>query len=71
MRVTRLNGHCFAVRSLASPKHVRRSRQWHVRQARRFEDQDRPDRFHLEDDGDLETIGSAYNKGGVRNDHVP
>jgi hypothetical protein len=72
MRVARLNGHRFAVRSLASRDHLRRSRQWRVRQARRLEDHDREFCFQKDDHwhGDLEAIPAAY-YGGNREDHVP
>jgi hypothetical protein len=71
MRVARLNGHRFAVRSLARRDHLRRSRQWHLRQARRLEDHDRLISFQTDDEwrGDVEPAPPTY-YGGRREDHV-
>jgi hypothetical protein len=71
MRVARLNGHRFAVRSLAGPDLLGRSRRWHVRQARRLEDHERAISFQTDDEwrGDVEPVPPTY-YGGSREDHV-
>jgi len=70
MRVARYNGHRFAVRSLSGRDHMRRSRQWRVRQARRLEDYDRAISVQTDDEwrGDVEPVPPTYC--GSREDHV-